>query len=262
MMKIRNENFNVSRQVLGKVPLLLILGMIMLVTGCTIRAETRQTFTEIMSHSRNNTTPEWRGIEPGKTTETEFEMIVSTNPNVFENLSRSRLRGSQLRPEGIRYIWYDTEFQLPTGVTFRENVVSYLHFLLPGYSFPFENILNIAGSPTAYLAGSVTEEFVSVIFLYEETGVVIEFYAIFDPSEMISIQRNCKFDLTESTSVDNVTIYFVKQNNLDNMITTLFPGTIRPGEIPESWIGTEDALKLTAGQATLKDKTVIDCRNT
>ena len=241
---------------------MIILGMAMFVTGCTNSATTRQTFAEIISHTSNKTTPVWRDIEPGKTTETEFGKIVSRDPDVFENLTKG-----QLRPEGIGYIWYDTEFNLPSRLIFHENVASYLGFALPiygfsGASFPFENILNIAGSPTAYFAGSITEEFIDIAFFYEETGVVINFYAKFDPLEMTSIRRNCEFDLTENTPVNNVTIYFVEQNDLDGMMTTLSSELVmRPTEIPEPWIGIEDALRLTSGRTYLEDKTLIDCSN-
>ncbi len=241
MMKIKNGKFNISNQLLYKSLFLLTLGMMMFVTGCTNSAATRQTFTEIMSNSNNNTSPVWRGIEPGKTTEAEFAKVVSKDPTVFENLTKS-----QLRPEGTRYIWYDTEFRILIGVNFHENVASYLELGLPGRGFPFENIINIAGSPTAYIAVPLTEEFVRIKFLYEEIGVVIKLNVKFDPSEMVNIDRNCKFALTESTVVESVNIYFVEQNDLDTMIATLTTDVFtRPGEIPEPWTGTEDVLKLS-----------------
>ncbi len=240
MMKIKNGDSYISSQTLYRVFLLLILGM-MIITGCINNAQTKQIFAEIMAHTNKNVSPDWHGIEPGKTTETEFGKIVSKDPDLFENLTKSHLR-----PEGTRYIWYDTESQVPIGVNFHDNIVSYLDFDLPRYGFPFEDILNIAGFPTAYTADQITEEFVSTKLLYEETGVVISFYVKFNPLELEHIVRNCKFTLSESTVADNISIYFIEQNNLESMISTLTTGVFtRHGEISEPWVGTEDVFKLT-----------------
>ena len=255
MMRVRSKRINLN-QVLHKPSLLLVLGTILLVTGCTTGAATRQTFAEIISHTSSNTSPNWRGIEPGKTTEAEFRKIVSTDPDIFDDLRRF-----QRRPEGTRYIWYDTEFKFPIGASFHENIVSYLDLSVPG-SFSFENILNIAGTPTAYMAGPTTPEIMSIELLYEEKGVVITFYVEVNPSKMVGVRRNCKFAITEDTPVNNIDIYFVEQNNLDSMITTLTTDVFTvPGEIPEPWIGIEDALRLTGGRTYLEDKTLIDCSN-
>lgn len=258
-MKTKNKNLDAASQKLCKAfPLPIFAGLIlilMFLTSCATRSTSSRPFIEIMSHSSKNNTPNWRGIEPGKTTEPELDRIVSKTPNVFEDLTRK-----QLRPEGVRYIWYDTESQISAGVTFHEGVASYLHFNLPGYSL-FMDFLRIAGSPTAYFASSITEELVHIVFLYEELGVVISFYAKFDPSEMIGIRRRCTFTLAEKTRVENVKIYFTEQKNLDSMVTTPFLGPFILGETPVLWAGIEKALRLTSGQTTLEDGTLIDCRN-
>jgi hypothetical protein len=258
-MKTSDKNLGNSRQTLHKVFLLLTLAGLILIMIILTRYATRSTssqpFIEIMSHSSKNNTPNWRGIEPSKTTEPELDTIISKTPDVFEDLTKR-----QLRPEGVRYIWYDTEFQLSIGVTFHEGVASYLHFNLPGYS-PFMDFLRIAGSPTAYFASSITEEFVHIVFLYEELGVVISFYAEFDPSEIIGMRRHCAFTLTERTRVENVKIYFTEQKNLDSMVATPFLRPFILGEIPVLWTGIEEALKLTSGQTSLNDGTQIDCRS-
>lgn len=238
------------------VPTLVVLMLLlMILTSCVAKSTSSQPFAEIMSHSSKNNTPNWRGIEPGKTTEPELDTIVSKTPHIFENLTRKRLR-----PEGVRYSWYDTEFQLSTGITFHEGVASYLHFNLPGYLL-FMDFLGIAGSPTAYFASSITEEFVHIVFLYEELGVVISFYVKFDPSEMTGMRRHCTFTLAEKTRVENVKIYFTEQKSLDSMVTTPFLGPFISGKTPVLWVGIEEALKLTSGQTTLENGTLIDCRS-
>jgi len=103
MMKSNNENFNISNQALNGI-LLLILVMLVIVAGCTNSASTKHAFEEVMSHTRNNASPNWRNIEPGKTTEAEFGKIVSISPDNFDNLSQGELLGSELQPKGTQYI--------------------------------------------------------------------------------------------------------------------------------------------------------------
>ncbi len=255
MTRIRNEPINV----LGArvVSWLFVLSIIIFMTGCTNNDAAKHVFKEIMSHTGDNTSPNWRSIEPGATTEIEFKKLVSVNADTFEDL-----RQSEIRPEGIRYVWYDPEFQFFIGADFHENIATRLDLGLSGRLL-LEDILNIAGHPTAYITAPITEEFIAIRFIYEEIGVVIAFFVKFDPSKVASFTRNCKFDLSESTPVSSINIYFVEHGNLDSMITAPTMATVFtiPEEIPEPWIGIDDALMLTAGGIYLEDGTKIDCLN-
>ena len=220
------------------------IGIMLLLSGCQASSESPETnLKSILASETRCTTPCWRSLQPGLSTEKDFLNLVDTsNSDLFNDMKHT-----ELNPEGVEYGWEDKKYDIFARVRIHEDRVKLFGFQQVQNKITLSNIIELLGQPSMYGASVLGSHnyYVKFSLIYEKDGTIIEANFPIDLEQKQIVTATCEFKIEWDTIPDRLYIYLVESGTAEEMVQNdPVGGFNNPTHKPQLW-ENESPINLT-----------------
>lgn len=221
-----------------------LVGTALLLIGCQIPSKSAEdTLKSILASEADCTSPCWRSLRPGLSSEEDFlKLVNASGSRLFDDISHT-----ELNPEGIEYAWDDREYNIFNRVRIHEDRIRLLGFRPRNNNISLSMITELNGQPSMYGASILGSHdfYIILSLIYEGQGVVIEADIPITEEELEAVTFSCEFEVDWNRVPQRLYVYLVEPGIASEMVQNdPIGGFTNPSHRPQPWKG-ENPIKLT-----------------